>query len=82
MTRMELPRVDESIQLLRLLEVTQFPVCSNVEINWYLRVPANPPPGELKVEMLTICLHIEISWYVNRNESYTMLFGQSQYAAG
>ena len=36
----------------RLPEVVDFPRCNNADIDWYVSMPANPPPGDPKVETL------------------------------
>ena len=35
----------------RLLEVTDSSKCNTTDIDWYMRMPKNPPPVDPKVEM-------------------------------
>ena len=37
---------------LRLPRVMDSQWCNNIVTDWFVRIPANPPPAELKVKML------------------------------
>ena len=49
---MKHPRMVEGIQPPRLPKVVKFPRCNNAVIEWYGRMPADPPSVDTKGEKL------------------------------